>query len=140
MGRRVRIGLSLVVLCAVAGCGGGATTSSPAPAAVEEVSPAPAPARVEKKVDTRIWVVFWDGVQVMTIFPQAGPIKSEEPKTASAPYGGTSRHFSVISSYVEKEEEFGPVIAAATDLEDLLRRLAEVPLTEIVEEVNPVYR
>lgn len=128
------VATTFVVLSA---CGGTQSASEePAPVSTPPVVERPAE---REQVDTRLWYVFWDGIHVLTVYPRPGLVRSEEPQSSFPPFGGQSPYFSVISHYFEQEDLFGPVIAEATSLEDLLARLAGVALVEIEQTVNPVY-
>ncbi len=111
-----------------------ATNAQPAQAAL-----APTQTRRDTSRDHLIWIVYWDEIHTLTIYPQAGPVSSEERGNGNATFSSTNPHFSVISEYFEKEDDFAPVIEAATGVDDLLRRLAEDPMVRIEELVNPVY-
>lgn len=112
----------------VAGCGGAQTVEQAAP---PPPAPAPSvqPARVE--VDARTWYVFWEGIHVMTVYANPGLIRSEEAGMSGPPWGERSAHFSILSHYVEQEDLFGPSIAQATSVDDLIARLATIPTVEI---------
>jgi hypothetical protein len=133
---RVLFAVSLTSLVA---CGGAAAVPDPVVADAPAPVPAPYTPPPAPQIDTRMWVVIWDGIHAMSIFPDPGAIRSEDPAFEQPPYGGTSEHFSLVSHYFEEEDQFGPVIAAATSLDDLLARLAAVELTEVIEQVNPIY-
>lgn len=127
--------LLTTTLATVSACGGSQVVDE-APAAAPVVERAPQPV---EQVDARLWYVYWDGIHVLTVYPRAGVVRSEEPQNQFPPFGGSNAHFSIISHYYEQEDLFGPVISEATSLDDLLRRLVEVELVEIEQTVNPVY-
>lgn len=128
----------LIALLSVA-CGGGQTApATEAPA--EAAAPIPPPAEEPEEVDDRIWYVYWDEIHSLSVYPQPGPIRSEEPENQGDPYGTVHEQFSIISSYYEKERFFAPSISAATDIDDLLARFAELEDVRIEEGVNPIYQ
>lgn len=86
-----------------------------------------------------MWVVFFDEVQALTIYPVPGTIRAEVAATATPGFEGTSRYFSVYSNYQEREADFAPVLHAATSLDDLLARLAAMPQVRVQELENPVF-
>jgi hypothetical protein len=132
--------MRFLVLLAVASiavaCGGSAPIPEPAPEPV--VAPTPPPVvEVDPNADL-LWYVFWEGIHCLTIYPQSGLIRSEEPHNANATFSSRNDHFSVISVYYEREDEWTPIIEAATSIEDLLERLTAMGQTEVEEALNPV--
>lgn len=135
-GRSVVFALSAFLLA----CGGAqdaAPAPEPAPVAVEAPAPEPEPERAAlAEADASVlYHVFWDGIHVMTVYPYAGLLRSEESSSA-APYNERNPHFSVMSHYYEREGMWVPAMNGATSLEDFLDRLRAVELVEIVEFEN----
>lgn len=119
-------------------CGGGSSAPDEAPA---EVAPPQASVVVEEaperpEMPEYIYHVYWDGIHVMTVYPVAGVIRSEERDNNVPPYGDRNDAFSLISHYYERESMWAPIIQSATDADDLLRRLSDVDLVEIDEVLN----
>lgn len=132
---------ALVLLWSLAACGGATTEGPPA-----EPAPEPAPTVVEQPVapapapnphEGTLWYVYWEGIHCLTVYPQAGLIRSEEPDSANATFSSRSEHFSIISTYFEHEDAWVPAIEAATDVDDLIRRFAAMEDVEIEEARNP---
>ena len=133
--------LLCLVAAPFAGCGGG---QSPDPEPVVTSEPTPSTAVDEPEVqDPRaelIWYVYWDGIHSLTVYPTAGPIRSEEQGSGNATFSNPSHaQFSIISTYFEREDFFAPAIDAATDLDDLLERIGALDMVEVTEDINPVY-
>jgi len=124
----------LTGLTQAVGCGG---TSAVEEQVLPEVSNEPA---VVSGPDIRIWYVFWEGIHSLTIYPEPGPIRAYVGGSTRAPWGTQNRNFAVMSTYVDREDAFGAVIAASATLEELLERLAAMDRVEIDEAVNPAYQ
>lgn len=135
-----RLALSAFVVGALAACGGGSSTPDE-PVATTPPPTEPVVAPQPQEIDERVWYVYWDEIHSLTIYPQSGPIRSEEPGNSVAPFGESRSGWSVISTYWEKERMFAPHIAAATDLDDLLQRMEGLAdqLVRVEESINPVY-
>ncbi|MFT6398643.1 MAG: hypothetical protein ACJAYU_003405 [Bradymonadia bacterium] len=122
-------------------CGGG-SVEAPAPAPTPPAQPTPAPPPVpvveEDPNSELVWYVYWEGIHCLTVYPQPGLVRSEEPHNASPTFSSRNEHFSVISAYYEREDELAPVIEAATSLEDLLERMAAMADSEVEEAINPI--
>ena len=134
--------MRVLVLLAVASiafaCGGVETVPEPPPAPVAEPTPPP-PVVVEEDPNADLlWYVYWEGIHCLTIYPQPGLVRSEEPHNANATFSARNEYFSIISVYYEREDEWTPEVEAATSLEDLLERLDAMEQTEIEEALNPV--
>lgn len=130
----VAVGLVL----ALPGCGGATVAAPEVPAA----APAPVVERdpPRRAVDDRMWHVFWDGLHVLTVYPEGGMLRSRQPaERVSAPWGERSPRFSVISLYSQTEARFTPLLEAAADVDDLVRRIEALEDMEIVQEQNPAY-
>ncbi len=124
-------------------CGGGsveapAPETTPPPQATPAPPPPPPPVVVEDPNADLVWYVYWEGIHCLTVYPQPGLVRSEEPHNAGATFSSRNEHFSVISAYYEREDEISSVIDAATSLENLLERLAAMENTEVEEAINPV--
>lgn len=135
--------MRVLVLLAVASiafaCGGVETVPEPPPAPVAEPTPPPPPVVVEEDPNADLlWYVYWEGIHCLTIYPQPGLVRSEEPHNANATFSSRNEYFSIISVYFEREDEWTPEVEAATSLEDLLERLDAMEQTEIEEALNPV--
>lgn len=116
---------------------------APAPTPVPSVAttpppPPPAPVVQDDPNSDLIWYVYWEGIHCLTVYPQPGLIRSEEPHNASPTFSSRNEYFSLISAYYEREEELAPIVEAATSLEDLLERLAAMASTEVEEAINPI--
>lgn len=123
----------------LAACGGAqeAPMPEPEPVAAPTAPPAAEPERAAlANVDTSlIYHVFWDGIHVMTVYPYAGLIRSEEASSAP-PYNERNPHFSVMSHYYEREDMWVAAIDGATGVEDFLDRLRAVELVDVFEVEN----
>ena len=130
----------LALALVAAACGGGSATPDE-PVATNTPPPTPVVEPPPERVDERVWYVYWDEIHSLTVYPQSGPIRSEEPGNSVAPFGESRAGWSVISTYWEKERMFAPHIAAATDLNDLLRRFEGLAdeLVRVEEAINPIY-
>jgi len=129
----------------LAGCGGAQETTSVAerPAAAVAApaprpSPAPAAAPAVPSRDHLVWYVYWDGIHCLTVYPRAGLIRSEEAANANPTFRSRNEHFSIVSHYYEREDDWAAVIEAATSLDDFLARVASVDLVIVEEADNPV--
>ena len=126
-------------LCLAAGCGGGTVETAPAPVAAERPpAPRPRPVVQANPYADLIWYVYWEGIHCLTIYPNPGLIRSEEPHNANATFQSRNEHFSIISVYFEREDEWAPVIEAATSIDGLLSALRGMEQTEVEEAINPV--
>ena len=134
----MRIVTLLVAASFVLACGGAEPAPEPVPEPVVEVAPPPPPVVEEDPNADLLWYIFWEGIHCLTVYPQPGLIRSEEPHNASPTFSSRNDHFSIISVYYEREDEWAPVVDAATSLEDLLERLGAMAQTEIEEALNPV--
>ena len=120
-------------------CGGGSVETAPA-----EVAPTPPPQPVVRAepepnpYEGLLWYVYWEGIHCLTIYPQPGLVRSEEPHNANATFQSRNEHVSIISVYYEREDAWAPVIEAATSVDDLLARLRAMEAVEVEEAVNPV--
>ena len=130
-------------VAALAGCGG--TQEAPdvaerPPAAVEAPAPRPAPVATPAAPsrDHLVWYVYWDGIHCLTVYPRAGLIRSEEAANANPTFRSRNAHFSIVSHYYEREEDWAPIVDAATSLDDFLARVAGVDLVIVEEAENPV--
>lgn len=131
---------ALALALTLAACGG-STSQAPAPAP-EPVAPAPAPAPVVEEPPNPhegwLWYVYWEGIHCLTVYPQAGLIRSEESANANATFRSRNPYFSIISVYYEREDEWAPEIDAATSVDDLLDRFRAMPEVEVEQAENPV--
>jgi hypothetical protein len=131
--------MRVVLVLAVASIGFACGGSAPVPEPVPIAAPAPPPPVIEEDPNADLlWYVFWEGIHCLTIYPQAGLIRSEEPHNASPTFSSRNDYFSVISVYYEREETWAPVIDEATSLDDLLEGLGSMEQTEVEEALNPV--
>ncbi|MCB9520365.1 MAG: hypothetical protein H6698_00925 [Myxococcales bacterium] len=137
--------VTLAATAVMAGCGGAQTPPTPPPAAAAPVAaPTPAPVASAPAAPTGpdrsglLWYVYWEGIHCLTVYPAPGLVRSEEPNNAVPTFRSRSPYFSIISVYFEHEDEWAPVIDAATSLDDLLARLAELDQVEVEEALNPV--
>lgn len=136
------LALCFALALALAACGG-AAAEAPAPTPEPAAAPAPPPPPVVERRQPNpheglIWYVYWEGIHCLTVYPQPGLIRSEEPDSANATFRGRSEHFSIISVYWEREDAWADAIEAATGVDDLLRRLRAMEMVEVEEAVNPV--
>ena len=135
----MRIVTLLVVASFVSACGGAEPAPESAPAPVVAVAPPPPEPVVEEDQNADLlWYIFWEGIHCLTVYPQPGLVRSEEPHNANPTFSSRNDHFSIISVYYEREDEWAPVIEAATSLEDLLERFGRMDQTEVEEALNPV--
>ncbi len=135
----IRYGSMVVAALLLVACGGASSAPDEpvaAPPVVEQpVVEAPA-APTRPEMPEYMFHVYWDGIHVLTVYPVAGVIRSEERGNNVPPYGEHHEEFSLISHYYERENMWAPMIEAASDVDDLLRRLGDVDLVEIDEVLN----
>ncbi len=123
-----------------ASCGG--ASSEPVQTAPTQAAPAPRPVQAEAPAanphEGTLWYVYWEGIHCLTIYPTPGLVRSEESRNANATFSSRNPHFSVISSYYEREQDWSAAIDAATSVDDLILRLGAMEGVEVEEADSPV--
>ena len=130
------LALAATLVIGLAGCGG---AQQPADALQPPTEAAPAaPAPPERSMDDRMWLVSWQGILVLTVYPLPGPVQAHRhAPDGPPPFGGRHRHFSAVSHYADRQAALAPVLAEAQSVEGLLEALRADP-DYVVEQVrNP---
>lgn len=127
MTTRAWVGTILIFSLFLIHCGGSQPDVETQPVVVEpvvEVEP-PSLETPEEDIDTVYYVVYWNGLHVLSIYQGGGPIRSEYPDDPSCGFGGRSEFMSILSHYCEHEADVLPFLDEAETLEDFLRLLEE---------------
>lgn len=133
--------LTLPLFSLALACGGGSATQDTQMATPAPPPPTASPAAAPEAPNPHqgvIWYVYWEGIHCLTVYPDAGLIRSEESHNANTTFSSRNPHFSIISNYFEREDEWTPVIEAATSVDDLLDRLRAMQNVEVEQASNPV--
>jgi hypothetical protein len=103
-----------------------------------EIAPVPAQATYQATEESRsehiYYHVFWDDIQVLTVYAGRGDLRSEERNNPDDLFSRYCEYMHAISHYYEHENSLIPFIEQADSLEGFFDLLREDPIYLIEEQ------